>query len=212
MTSPDPARLHEVRRDWASGRPLGRVFRSTTASIEARTSRDGVRLHRLFGPCCDDLVLPWADVAALACAFERWASVRDAWASYVERGLPPTPIALRLYQPPGKEAEARVLGYDREFAGRRVFHFRGADQVRPLARPRREDAGVTVIADLWRTEPEAGPIDGERVGERWALAQGLALDVRRGTATLHVRGCQYPWIGREWDFPRQLLALRPRGA
>lgn len=212
MTSPDLVRLYEVRRDWTAGRLLGRVFRSVSESIEARTSRDGVRLHRLLGPLCDDLVLPWATFGALSRAFVRWASVRDAWASYVERGLPPSSVALRIYQPPGKEARARVLGHDRDFDGRRAFQFRGADEVRPLAQSRREEDGVDVVADLWRTEPDAGPPDGERVGERWALAEGVALDVRRETATLYAEGRQYPWLGHEWDFPWQVLAIRRRWA
>ncbi|MCC7137670.1 MAG: hypothetical protein IT460_04500 [Planctomycetes bacterium] len=202
------ATVEEVRRAWRDGRSIGRVYRDPSGSLEARVERDAIRFHRVSGQLCDDLALDRARVAAVARALDRWSAVRDGWAWYEEKGVPPTSVAVRVHVAPGRDAPRRVLGWSVDQPGRPAFHFAGADELRSLPAPRRVGDGIVVLADLWRVEPRVGPVGGERVGERWALDGGLVLDVRRALALLRVDGHWFPWLPHEATLPGELLRLR----
>lgn len=205
-----PAALHGVRTEWRAGACLGHVYRNPAASVECRVSADGVLVHRRTGELCPDLAVAWPDLERLARAFARWASVADGWASYDERGVPPSPYVVRSYLPPGRDAEPVVLGFNRDEGGRPAFHFASADELRPLPSPRAVGDGVVVVADLWRAEPAAGPPGGERVGERWTVDDRLLLDVRRRTCRLQLGPSRFVFALGEAEVPAELLALRPR--
>ncbi len=162
------ARLLEVGRE--AGR---RFYRWTETDLLVAIGRRDVHLSRgRTHVGIDRERLP-----ALTLALDRWVAMRERWAAFFARGLPPVGALSRYYLPPYVDDAIEVGG--RGAAGA----FVGRDELRPWA-PVALCRGVTRVGERWRVEERVGPPEGSAIGERWVIGDGLVLDAGRRQVVL----------------------------
>jgi len=162
-------RLVELARALSDeGQPdtVGYVW--STGRITATVADREVYLRRRFGPVSvrQPLVLDRRDLAPLARACGDWSERRDQWAAFYvsTAGYPIGYGAASYYRAPGPNAERVVVR--REVLGKpsEGEDWRGHEDVVPRDVAERIDAGVELIADVWRRGERFGDPGGSLVG------------------------------------------------